>query len=107
MAGDSLPITVTLNTNLVTVNTTVTGLGLLKSYLMLCPGQDVPQQLAGGNVLGTLTDATNVTNVFVGETYCIQHVVPNLPGGVTLTAHSLFQNGTEVPTVPGACWAVA
>lgn len=71
-AGDSLPIYVTLNTNLVTVNTTVTGLGLLKSYLMLCPGQDVPQQLAGGNTQGTLTDASAVTNIYVGETYCLQ-----------------------------------
>ena len=44
VAGDSLPITVTLNTTLVTVNTPVTGLGLLKSYLMICPNQDVPQQ---------------------------------------------------------------
>jgi hypothetical protein len=101
VAGDSLPITVTLNTNVVTVNTTVTGLGLLKSYLMLCPGQDVPQQ-AGGNTIGTLTDATSVTNVFVGETYCLQHVVPGLPSGVTLTKHELFSNGTTVDTVPGA-----
>ncbi len=102
VAGDSLPITVTLNTDLVTVDTTVTGLGLLKSYLMLCPGQDVPQQL-GGNTIGQLTDASTVTNVFVGETYCLRHVVPSLPSGVRLTNHQLFSNGTEVPTVPGAC----
>ena len=74
VAGADLPITVTLNTNLVTVNTPVTGLGLLKSYLMLCPGQDVPQQLTGGNVIGNLTDASGVTDVYVGETYCMQHV---------------------------------
>jgi hypothetical protein len=101
VAGDSLPITVTLNTNAVTVDTTVTGLGLLKSYLMLCPGQDVPQQV-GGNTIGTLTDASSVTNVFVGETYCLQHVVPSLPSGVTLTQHALFSNGTTVDMVPGA-----
>ena len=75
VAGDSLPITVTLNTDLVTVNTPVTGLGLLKSYLMLCPGQDVPQQLSGGgNTIGSLTDASGVTDVYVGETYARAHV---------------------------------
>ena len=105
MAGDSLPITVTLNTDLVTVNTPVTGLGLLKSYLMLCPGQDVPQQLSGGNVIGNLTDASGVTNVYVGETYCMQHVIPSLPTNVALTAHKLYSNGTEIATVPGACAA--
>jgi hypothetical protein len=103
VAGDSLPITVTLNTDLVTVNTPVTGLGLLKSYLMLCPGQDVPQQLGNGNVLGNLTDASTVTNVYVGETYCMQHVIPALPTNVALTAHKLYANNTEVITVPGAC----
>jgi hypothetical protein len=84
------------------VNTPVTGLGLLKSYLMLCPGQDVPQQLSGGNTVGTLTDASGVTNVYVGETYCLQHVIPALPTNVALTAHKLYSNNTEVITVPGA-----
>jgi len=93
---------VTLNTDLVTINTPVTGLGLLKSYLMLCPGQDVPQQLSGGNMVGNLTDASGVTNVFVGETYCMQHVIPSLPSNVALTAHTLYSNSTEVATVPGA-----
>jgi hypothetical protein len=102
IAGESLPITVTLNSNAVTVNTTVTGLGLLKSYLMLCPGQDVPQQDGLGNTIGSLTDAASVTNVFVGETYCMQQVIPSLPSGVTLTQHALFSNGTAVDLVPGA-----
>ena len=106
VAGDSLPITVTLNTDLVTVNTPVTGLGLLKSYLMLCPGQDVPQQVSGGgNTIGSLTDASGVTDVYVGETYCMQHVIPALPTNVALTAHKLYSNKTEVLTVPGACAA--
>ena len=106
VAGDSLPITVTLNTDLVTVNTPVTGLGLLKSYLMLCPGQDVPQQLSGGgNTIGSLTDASGVTDVYVGESYCFQHVIPALPSNVALTAHKLYSNNTEVLTIPGACAA--
>ena len=106
VAGDSLPITVTLNTDLVTVNTPVTGLGLLKSYLMLCPGQDVPQQVSGGgNTIGSLTDASGVTDVYVGETYCMQHVIPALPSNVALTAHKLYSNNSEVLTVPGACAA--
>ena len=106
VAGDSLPITVTLNTDLVTINTPVTGLGLLKSYLMLCPGQDVPQQLSGGgNTIGSLTDASGVTDVYVGETYCMQHVIPALPSNVALTAHKLYSNNSEVLTVPGACAA--
>ena len=71
VAGNSLPISVTLNTNLVTVNTTVTGLGLLTSYLMLCPGQDVPQTI-NGQTIGNLTNAVGVTDVYVGETYCLQ-----------------------------------
>jgi len=100
VAGNSLPITVTLNTNLVTVNTPVTGLGLLTSFLMLCPGQDVPQQLSGGNVIGNLTNAAGVTDVYVGETYCMQHVIPQLPSNVALTAQTLFSNGTQVLTVP-------
>ena len=54
----------------------------------------------GGNTVGTLTDASLVTDIYVGETYCLQHVVPALPSGVRLTAHSLFSNGTEVPMVP-------
>ena len=41
VAGDSLPITVTLNTDLVTVNTPVTGLGLLKSYLNIMAADNI------------------------------------------------------------------
>jgi predicted methyltransferase len=46
----------------VTVNTTVTGLGLLSSYLMLGPDQDVPQTVNGVSV-GNLTNAIGVTAI--------------------------------------------
>lgn len=62
----------------------------------------MPQQLSGGNVIGNLTDASAVTNVYVGETYCMQHVIPSLPSNVALTAQKLYSNGSEVATVPGA-----
>lgn len=58
IAGSSLPITVTLNTRLVTVNTTVTGLGLLTSYLQLCPGQGVCLRAAGGLLAPDLPSQT-------------------------------------------------
>jgi hypothetical protein len=82
----------------VSVNTTVDGLGRLQSYLMLCPGQE----LGDGSTSGAEVTAGAVTEVSSGETYCLQHVVPNLPLNVDLTNQQLYSNETEVPTVSGA-----
>ena len=70
----------------------VSGLGLLESYVQMCPGQDVPQQ----------QDMSGITTVYAGTTYCMMHIIPLLPSGVTLTGHTLSFNGEPVLTVAGA-----
>ena len=94
--ADGLPVGVNINSNQANVNTLVTGYGLLPSTLAFCPGQGV----ASG-----LEDGTNLTDVFVGETYCLRHSVPLLPDGLVLTGQRLLLD-TEVgqiesPIVPG------
>ena len=95
--GAGLPVGVSVNTNQANVNTIVTGYGLLPSALSFCPGQGIAPGLA--------EDGTNVTDVFVGEAYCLRHSVPLLPDGLVLTGQRLLLD-TEVGqieslTVPG------
>ena len=97
VGGAGLPIGVTIETNQASINTVVTGYGLLPSTLSFCPGQGVP---AGEEV-----DGTNVTDVYVGEAYCLRHSVPLLPDGLVLTGQRLLLDTEvgqiEAPVVPG------
>ena len=91
-----LPVGVTINSNKANINALVSGYGLLPSILSFCPGQ--------GDA-SNVTDGTNLTDVFVGETYCIRHSVPLLPDGLILTGQRLLLD-TDVgqintPAVPG------
>ena len=94
--ANGLPVGVNINSNQANINTIVTGYGLLPSVLDFCPGQGV----ASG-----LEDGTNLTDVFVGEMYCLRHSVPLLPDGLVLTGQRLFLDTevgqVEAPTVPG------
>ena len=94
--ADGLPVGVNINSNQANINTIVTGYGLLPSVLAFCPGQGV----ASG-----LEDGTNLTDVFVGEVYCLRHSVPLLPDGLVLTGQRLLLDTEvgqiEVPIVPG------
>lgn len=57
-------------------------------------------QTINGLPVGNLTNAVGVTDVYVGETYCLQHVIPSMPSPVTLTGHTLLENATEVLLMP-------
>lgn len=97
VGGAGLPISVAIDSNQASINTVVTGYGLLPSTLAFCPGQGIP---AGQEVDGTM-----LTDVFVGESYCLRHSVPLLPDGLVLTGQRLLLD-TEVgqiesPVVPG------
>ena len=92
-----LPIGVSVNTNQANVNAIVTGYGMLPSTLSFCPGQ--------GIIAPELEDGTNVTDVFVGESYCLRHTVPLLPDGLILSGQRLLLDTEvgqiEAPIVPG------
>jgi hypothetical protein len=94
--ADGLPVGVNINSNQANINTIVTGYGLLPSVLAFCPGQGV----ASG-----LEDGTNLTDVFVGESYCLRHSVPLLPDGLILSGQRLLLDTEvgqiEAPIVPG------
>ena len=91
-----LPVGVTLNNNQVSVDTLVTGYGLLPSTLAFCPGQGDASNLANG---------TNLTDIYTGTTYCIHHHVPLLPDGLFLTGQRLTLvtefGAVDPPIVPG------
>jgi hypothetical protein len=74
--GAGLPVSVVLNNNQASVDTVVTGYGLLPSNLSFCPQQD-----------GGVMPADDV--VYVGEVYCLRHTVPLLPDGLVLSGQRL------------------
>lgn len=63
----------------------------LYSMLQLCANQD---DLMSSQQPAARGDAP----VYVGETYCLEQIVFNLPLGAALVRHALYQNGTQVPT---------
>ena len=92
----NIDVTLDTHTSGSTVDVVVDGAGLLSSYLMLCPGQALPD----GSTSGATT--APLSQVYIGTSVCFQHVIPNLPLGVKLDTLKLFSNSTEVPTVKGA-----
>jgi hypothetical protein len=77
----------------------------LSSALRLCAVQDVPSYYYSQQQ-PFFRDATagqqSAREIFIGTTYCMEHVVYNLPLGATLASHALYSNGSAVPLAAGA-----
>jgi hypothetical protein len=120
VAGNSMLITVTLNTQVMSINTTVrfnrcdSAAG---TSLMPRPA-DIAGHRAGlagerraavprPGCAGAAEPVGDTTTIYSGTTYCMRHVIPLLPSGVTLTSHTLCFNGAAVLTVDGASRALS
>jgi hypothetical protein len=93
LGGDAgLPVSVALNNGQASVDTVVTGFGLLPSNLSFCLQQD-----------GGAMPADDV--VYVGEVYCLRHAVPLLPDGLVLSGQRLTLDtefgAIEMTPLPG------